>query len=62
MSHESEKTQDSSIGQLLGSKVFAVAPVEELAGTAEAMPSLAADRLYQFAALTAGLFFLVTLL
>jgi hypothetical protein len=49
MSHETEKTPDSNVDPPDGAEIIAV-------------PSIAADRLYQFAALTAGIFFLFTLL
>ncbi len=49
MNQEPKKTPDSPVDQKHGPEVIAV-------------PSVAADRLYQVAALTAGIFFLFTLL
>jgi hypothetical protein len=57
MSDETEKAPLSTIDERQGPQLIAVAAVE-----ASVIPSIAADRLYQFAALTAGLFFLATLL
>jgi hypothetical protein len=57
MSHETESTPHSPIDGHVGPQPMTTAPAE-----LSTMPSLAADRLYQFAALTAGLFFLATLL
>jgi hypothetical protein len=49
MNQDNEKTPDSPADQKHGPELIAV-------------PSVAADRLYQVAALTAGIFFLFTLL
>jgi hypothetical protein len=57
MSDETEKAPLSSTDEHRSPQLIAVAAVE-----ASVIPSIAADRLYQFAALTAGLFFLATLL
>jgi hypothetical protein len=57
MSDETEKAPHSSTDERQGPQLIAPTPVE-----ASVVPSIAADRLYQFAALTAGLFFLATLL
>jgi hypothetical protein len=53
MSDETKKAPYSSTDERQGPQLIAEASV---------VPSIAADRLYQFAALTAGLFFLATLL
>ena len=57
MSDETQKAPYSSTDERQGPQLIAAATVE-----ASVVPSIAADRLYQFAALTAGLFFLATLL
>jgi hypothetical protein len=57
MSDETEKAAHYSIDERQGPQLIAGAPIE-----VSVVPSIAADRLYQFAALTAGLFFLATLL
>lgn len=57
MSDETEKAPLSTTDERQGPQLIAAATVE-----ASVVPSIAADRLYQFAALTAGLFFLATLL
>jgi hypothetical protein len=60
MSDEIGTAPHSPSDQGHGPNLIATAPVE--GAEAYVMPSIAADRLYQFAALTAVLFFLVTLL
>jgi hypothetical protein len=57
MSDEIEKAPHSPTDERQRSQLTASAPVE-----VSVVPSIAADRLYQFATLTAGLFFLATLL
>jgi hypothetical protein len=57
MSHEIEPTSHSPTDGYDGQQPMTTPPVEALV-----ISSLASDRLYQFAALTAGLFFLATLL
>ena len=57
MSDETKKAPLSTTDEHRSPQLIAVAAVE-----ASVIPSIAADRLYQFAALTAGLFFLATLL
>jgi hypothetical protein len=57
MSDEIEKAPHSPTDQRKKSQLTVPAPVE-----VSVVPSIAADRLYQFATLTAGLFFLATLL
>jgi hypothetical protein len=57
MSDEIEDAPHSPTDQRQNPQLTTSAPVE-----VSVVPSIAADRLYQFAALTAGLFFLATLL
>jgi hypothetical protein len=61
MSDSNDNTQSFSLDDGLQSANLVIAPsfVAKVEGS---MPSLAADRLYQLAALTAGIFLLATLL
>jgi hypothetical protein len=61
MSHDNENTPSFPVDQLERGDGLLIAPVL-VAREEGALPSLAADRLYQLAAVTAGIFLLVTLL